>query len=165
LNVTSSGRMDQRRSRQCVARQMRAAAAGLIQLEPRETLCLMKPHSKWPLGANSGHSMGLFPSPPLSGPSRPARRRWKEAKAGLAIDSKFTLRRFRAGNFVADCIVDAGGRLEPHRLPPFKVAVNVLGTTYARNHCLSSRSGSPSATMTQRASELPDPQPKRPETL
>jgi hypothetical protein len=28
LNVTSSGPMDQRRSRQCVARQMRAAAAG-----------------------------------------------------------------------------------------------------------------------------------------
>jgi hypothetical protein len=39
-----------------------------------------------------------------------------------------------------------------------------FGTTYARNHCLPSRSGSPSATTTQRANELPDPQPKRPET-
>src|SRR3984957_13256112 len=39
-----------------------------------------------------------------------------------------------------------------------------LGTIYERNHCLPSRSGIPSATTTQRASELPDPQPNRPET-
>src|SRR6266403_1377087 len=44
------------------------------------------------------------------------------------------------------------------------IAVSSLGTRWARNHCCPSRSASRAGTMTQRDIELPEPQPKLPET-
>src|SRR6266436_6627000 len=47
---------------------------------------------------------------------------------------------------------------------PSLISVSSLGSRWARNHCCPSRSFSRAGTITQRDSELPEPQLKLPET-
>jgi len=72
----------------------------------------------------------------------------------------------RRDEFIRDRVLDARRCLQTHHIPGAFLDLGIfLGEEVrARNHCFPSRSSSRAGTITQRDSELLEPQPKLPET-